>query len=64
MFFFCYETLVFCRCHIFERMVPGFSRPMQLLRGEVDCFERLAAYVRDGFRHVDSAFMSEVVVKS
>ena len=30
-------------------MIPGFGGPMQLLRGEVDRFQRLAAQARDDF---------------
>ena len=30
-------------------MVPGFARPIQLLRGEVDRFRRLAVYVCAGY---------------
>ena len=30
-------------------MVQAFGRPVQLLRGEVNRFRGLAAYVRDGF---------------
>ena len=47
--FFCSETLVSSRCHISEFMIPGFGRPMQLLRSEGDRFRELAVYVRDGF---------------
>ena len=45
----CSETLVSSRPHISELMVPGFGRPMQLFRGEVDRFRELAVHVRDGF---------------
>ena len=45
---FCSETLVYSWCHIFELMVTGFGRPMQLLKGEVDRFRVLAVYVRGG----------------
>ena len=30
-------------------MVSGFGRSMQLLKGEVDRFRKLAVFVRDGF---------------
>ena len=41
--YFCSETLVSSKL-----MIPGFGRPMQLLRGEFDRFRGLAVYVRDG----------------
>ena len=47
-FFFCSET-VSTRRYISELMIPGFGRPMQLLKGEVDRFRRLAVCVRDCF---------------
>ena len=43
------ETLVSPRPHISELMVPGFGKPMQLLRGEVDWVQGSAVYVRDDF---------------
>ena len=46
---FCLETLVSSRRLIPELMVPGFYRPMQLLKGEIDRFRGLTVYVRDGF---------------
>ena len=46
---FCSETLVSSRRHISDLMVPGFDRPMQLLRGEVDRLRGLTVYVRDDF---------------
>ena len=45
-------------------MVPGFGRPMQLLRSEVDRFRGLAIYVCDGFSAIASVVMSVDVVKS
>ena len=38
MIFFCSETLISSRCHISELKAPGFDRPMQLLKEEVDRF--------------------------
>ena len=55
------DTLFSFRRHISELMVPGFARPMQLLRSEVDRFQRLSVY---DFRRTNSAFMSVNVVKS
>ena len=46
--FFCSETHVSPRSHLSELIVPDFGRLMQLLRSEVDQFQRLAVYVRDG----------------
>ena len=46
---FFFETLVSYRCHILELMVSGFSKPMQLLKGEVDQFLGFAPYVRELF---------------
>ena len=53
------ETLVSSRRHIYEVVVPEFSRPMQLLRNEADRLRGLAVYVC-----IDSAVMSVDVVKS
>ena len=50
--------------HISELIIPGLGRPMQLLRGEVDRFQCLAVYVRDGFSPHESEVMSVDVVKS
>ena len=41
-------TLVSSRSYISELMVSDFSRPMQLIRGEVNRFRGLTVYVRDG----------------
>ena len=49
VFFFCSETIVSSRRHISQRMVPGFGRPMQLLRIQVNRFRGLAVYMRDRF---------------
>ena len=38
VFFFCSETLVSYKLNNSEIMVPGFSRPKQLLKGDVDRF--------------------------
>ena len=46
--FYC-KTLVSTRSHISEINMPGFGRPMQLPKGEVDMFRGLAVYVPDGF---------------
>ena len=48
-FFFCSEKLVSSKRHTSELIVPGFVRPMQLLRGEVDRFRGLTIYVGDRF---------------
>ena len=52
MFFYseCSETFGSFRRHNAEPMIPGFGRPMQLLRDEIDRFRGLlTVYVRDGF---------------
>ena len=46
---FCSATLVPFRRHIFELMVSGYGRPMQLLMGEIHRFRELTVYVRGGF---------------
>ena len=46
---FWFEALGSSRRHISELMVPDFGRPMQLLKGEVNRFRRLAVYVREDF---------------
>ena len=43
-----YNIRIFRR-HIFDLIIAGFSRPMQLLKDEVERFRGLAAYVRHGF---------------
>ena len=48
------DDVVFCslvsfRRYISELTVPGFGRPMQLLRGDVDRFQGLTVYVRVDF---------------
>ena len=47
----------------FQAHSPSYGSPMQLLKGEVDRFRELTLYVR-AFRHIDSAVVSVVVVKS
>ena len=42
-------VLIFPSYYIFELMVLGFGKPMQLLRGEIDRFRELTVYVRDVF---------------
>ena len=58
------ETLVFSRRHISELLVPGFGKPMHLLRGEFDQFRELAVYVRNDFSVYRRVVMSGDVVKS
>ena len=43
-------------------MVLCFDKPMQLLRGEVDCFEGWLCTCAMAFRYIDSAAMSVDVV--
>ena len=45
----CSKALVSSKGHISELMVPGYSRQMKLLRGEVNQFRGLAVYARDDF---------------
>ena len=62
---FCSESLVSSRRHFSELKGPGFIRPMQLLRGNVDWLrgeDWLYTYVMT-FRHIDSAVMSVDIVK-
>ena len=49
MCFFCSEIFVSSNRYISELMAPGFSRPMELIRGEVYRFRGLTVYVLDGF---------------
>ena len=46
---FCSETLISSRRHSSELMIPGFGRPMQLLKSKVDRFRGLALYVHESF---------------
>ena len=59
---FCSEMLVSSKRHISELMVPGFGRPIQLVR-LID-FEGWLYTCVKAFRHIDSEVMSAVVVKS
>ena len=38
-----------CVLYVLSSWVPGFGSPMQLLKGEVHRFRRMAVYVRDDF---------------
>ena len=46
---FCSKTPLSSRRYICELTVPGFDRPIQLLRSELDRFQGLAVCVRNGF---------------
>ena len=57
------RRLVSSRRHNSELLVQDFVRLMQLLRGEVRRFRRLAVYVRAGFWRIDSVVRIVDVVK-
>ena len=52
-------------CAIFtSSFLPGFGKPMQLLKTEVDRMQRLDAYVRDGFLAYRHRSYNADIVKS